>query len=137
MRTPRPGKFALLLVITALAAAAFTASAAAAYSNPVINECANTGKLSHTYTLAQLRQARATLPSSVKEYTNCYDVISSAIVSALKTGTFTGGSGTSSGGSFLPTPVIVILVILILAAITFGAIAIRRRRPGSGGSSSP
>ena len=113
--------------------ALLAAPSALAANNPVISDCYNNGKLTHTYTLAQLRHARATLPASVKEYTNCYDVISQAIVAALKTGTYTGGSGKSSGGSFLPTPVIIFLVVLILVALTFGVLALRRRGSGPGG----
>lgn len=131
---------ALLCAAIALALTMLAPSSALAGTDPVISECANTGRLEHTYTLAQLRHARATLPSSVKEYTNCYDVISQAIVATLKTGTDTGGSGKSSGGSFLPTPVIIVLVVLILAAVTFGVIAVRRRQrggPGAGGSGGP
>ncbi|MFZ0088711.1 MAG: hypothetical protein WAL63_04340 [Solirubrobacteraceae bacterium] len=108
------------------------APALAAGGNPVINNCESQGRLTTTYSLAQLQHALAIMPASVKQYTNCYDVIQSAIQAAKqhKTGTVTDSS--SSGGSFLPTPVIVILVILILAAITFGAIAIRRHRAGAG-----
>ncbi len=115
-------------------------SALAAGGNPVINNCESTGRLTQSFTLEELHHALAIMPASVKQYTNCYDVVQTAIQNAKsgKTGTATGSS--SSGGSFLPTPVIVILVVLVLALITFGAIAVRRRRgppdgsgPGTGG----
>ncbi len=108
-------------------------SAFAAGGNPVINNCESAGRLTQSFTLKDLQHALAVMPASVKQYTNCYDVVQTAIQNAKsgKTGTATGNS--SSGGSFLPTPVIVILVLLILALITFGAIAIRRRREASDG----
>ncbi len=121
----------------AVAAPAVAPRALAAAGNPVISDCQTNGRLTHNYTLPELRHALATLPASVKEYTSCPDVINRAIVAALRTGTYTGGSGNSSGGSFLPTPVIVILVVLILAALTFGALAIRRRRQGGPPSEPP
>jgi hypothetical protein len=123
---------ALACAVIALAATFVAAPAALAAANPVITECSDTGQLTHTYPLAELRHALATLPASVKEYTNCSDVINQAIVAALGSKASKGGSGKSSGGSFLPTPVIVILVVLILAAVVFGAIAIRSRRQGPG-----
>ncbi len=127
MRRPRR-LLALACAAVALAATALAAPLASAASNPVISDCSNNGRLTHTYTLAELRHALATLPASTKEYTNCSDVLNQAIVAALRTGSYSGGSGKSSGGSFLPTPVIVILVVLILAALTFGGLAVRRRR---------
>jgi hypothetical protein len=97
--------------------------------NAIINDCQSTGRLSHSYTLQELRHALAVMPASVKQYTSCYDVISQGVLT-VQSGKKTGPSG-GSGGSFLPTPVIIILVILILAAVTFGALAIRRRRAGA------
>ncbi|MFZ0040067.1 MAG: hypothetical protein WAK93_02070 [Solirubrobacteraceae bacterium] len=128
---------ALVCALTTLTVAAVAVPSATATNDPAITDCSTNGRLTHTYTLAELRHARATLPSSIKEYTNCYDVLSQAMVAALKTGTYTGGSGKSSGGSFLPTPVIVILVILILAAVTFGTLAIRRRQGGPAAAGLP
>jgi hypothetical protein len=126
---------ALACAVIALAATSVAAPAALAAGNPVITECSKTGQLTHTYPLPELRHALATLPASVKEYTDCSDVINQAIVAALGSKTSKGGSGKSSGGSFLPTPVIVILAVLILAAVVFGAIAIRSRRQGPGAGS--
>ncbi len=103
----------------------------AAAGNPIINDCESNGQLTHQYTPAQLHHALAIMPASVKQYTNCYDVIQLAIVKSKSTRQ--GNPSTSSSGSFLPTPVIVILVLLILAAVTFGAIAIRRRRTATDG----
>jgi acyl-CoA reductase-like NAD-dependent aldehyde dehydrogenase len=114
--------------VCTLAAATVAVPPALAAGNAVVNDCQTNGKLTGSYTLAELRHALAIMPASVKEYTNCPDVITQAENSALSTGHFVGGAGKGSGGSFLPTPVIVILVLLALAAVTFGAVAIRRRR---------
>jgi hypothetical protein len=121
---------ALVCAALALAiAGAGLPTALAAGGNPIINDCQSTGKLSHSYTLPQLRHALAIMPASVKQYTSCFDVIQNGIVTAKRTGRAGGPPpGQSSGGSFLPTPVIVILVVLILIAVTFGALAVRRRR---------
>jgi hypothetical protein len=135
---------ARLGVVCTLAIAVVAAPSASAAGNKAINDCQNNGKLTGSYTLPQLRHALAIMPASVKEYTNCYDVISQAELAAVGKGKGSGGSGSGSGGSFLPTPVIVILVLLVLAAVTFGAVAVRRRRaaeddggpgggPGAGG----
>jgi hypothetical protein len=102
-------------------------SALAAGGNVIINDCESNGQLTHSYTLKELQHALAVMPASVKEYTNCPDVIQQAIAAAKRHHGSVPAGG-SSGGSFLPTPVIVILVLLILAAVTFGAVAIRRRR---------
>jgi hypothetical protein len=125
----------LIAVVCAAAALAGASAGApvalAAVGNAVINDCESNGQLTHPYTLQELQHALAVMPASIKQYTNCYDVIQEAI---LKSHGRTGSAGTSSGSSFLPTPVIVILVVLILAAITFGAIAVRRRATANGGS---
>jgi hypothetical protein len=108
-------------------------SARAAGGNPAINDCQSNGRLTHSYTLDQLKHALAIMPASVKQYTDCFDVIQNGVVAAKGTGRSGGAPpGKSSGGSFLPTPVIVILVLLVLVAVTFGALAVRRRRAGDG-----
>jgi hypothetical protein len=67
------------------------------------------------------------MTAETREYTNCQDVINRALAGVVS-GKGSGGTGGSGSSSFLPTPVIVILVVLLLAAITFGALAVRRRR---------
>lgn len=116
---------ALACSVAVLAAAgAIVPPAIAAAGNAVINDCESNGQLTHPYTHQELVHALAVMPATVKQYTNCYDVIQQALVKGQDR---TGTAGSSSSSSFLPTPVIVILVLLILAAITFAAIAIRRR----------
>ena len=100
---------------------------AIAASNPVITDCNDHGRLTKTYTEAQLKLALSTMSPEIKQYTNCSDVITLALAAAIKPGG-TGRGGGGSGGSFLPTPVIVIIVLLALGGATFGALAIRRRR---------
>lgn len=109
------------------ALAAFASAPASGASNPVITDCVAHGALTKTYTIGELHTALGALTAETREYTNCQDVINRAIAAAVS-GKGTGGTGSSGSGSFLPTPVIVILVLLILAAVTFGALAIRRRR---------
>jgi hypothetical protein len=128
----------LVCAVLAVAASGFSAAPALAAGNAIINDCQSHGALTHPDTVAELRHALAVMPATVKQYTNCYDVIQAAIISARKhNGTLPVSSG--GGSSFLPTPVIIIIVVLILAALTYGALAIRRRRgddggPGSGGA---
>jgi hypothetical protein len=125
-------------VLTALAAASVAMpTAAAGAGNAIINDCEANGQLTHTYTLSEVRQALAAMPASVKQYTNCYDVIQQALIQARKTGTAGPGSSSGSGGSFLPTPVIIIIVVLILVALGLGGLALARRRGRSSGSGPP
>lgn len=117
----------------ALALSALTAGPALAADNAVIKDCQSNAKLTRTYSLGALRHALKVLPATDKQYTDCFDVIQQAILAGRKPGSGSGTGSSSSGGSFLPTPVIIVLVVLILAAVTFGALAIRRRRDGPAG----
>ena len=109
-----------------LSAGAFAATAVAA-PNPVITDCVAHGQLTKSYSIQQLHQALGALTAATRQYTNCSDVILRALAAAVS-GKGGSGTGSSGSGSFLPTPVIVILVLLVLAAVTFGALAVRRRR---------
>jgi hypothetical protein len=121
--------FALICAVAALGATAAATPPALAAGNAIINDCQANGQLTHPYTVRQLNHALSVMPASVKQYTSCFDVVQNALVSARKhNGTAPAGGGNGGGSSFLPTPVIIILVVLILAAVTFGALAIRRRR---------
>lgn len=121
---------AFVAALTGLAACWLTSAPAfaAGGQNPIITDCLEhpSGLTGH-YTVAELTQALNTMSPETREYTSCPDVINRARLAAISHGgTFTGSS--SGSGSFLPTPVIIVLVLLILAAVTFGAIAVRRRR---------
>ncbi len=94
----------------------------------VITDCRDHGKLTQTYTVVALRDALATMPADVAQYTDCQDVIQTALNAGIHSPTGAGTVSGSSGGSFLPTWLIVVLVLLALAAAGFGAIAVRRRR---------
>ncbi len=124
----------LLAAVTVLGlalsgAGALVAVPASAAQSPVA-DCNANARLTTHYTAAQLRNALATMPADVKEYTDCYDVIQRALLADL--GQLKGNGSGGSGGSFLPTPVIVVLVVLVLAAAGFGTAALRRR--GAGGA---
>jgi hypothetical protein len=118
---------ALLGVVSVLGVGVVAVTAAAAASNPVITDCVDHGRLTQSYTAAQLKFALNTMSAETKQYTDCVDVINNALPAAIALGK-SGGGGGGSGGSFLPTPVIVIIVLLALAGATFGALAVRRRR---------
>jgi hypothetical protein len=130
---------ALFAVVPAIAAAQGGTAAQA------ITDCNTNSKLTAHYSPEVLRTALATMPADVREYTDCYDVIEKQLFAELGTSSTpgTGGGGSSSGGSVLPTWLLIVIVVLALAALTFGALAIRRRRldqqggPGSGGPDDP
>jgi hypothetical protein len=125
-----------LSILITLVCALATASPAAAKQSVVVGDCVAHGQLTQTYSAGQLKTGLSTMSATVKEYTNCYDVIQRALLNEIggvkvKPNT-TAAAG--SGGSFLPTPVIVVLVLLALAGVTFGAIAIRRRTATADGA---
>ena len=128
---------ALICAAVTLAAIAAATPPALAAGNAIIDDCQSHGQLTHSYTVGQLRHALSVMPASVKQYTSCFDVVQNALVSARKHKGKLPVSTSGGGSSFLPTPVIIILVVLILAAVTFGALAIRRRRVGTEGGDSP
>lgn len=106
-----------------------------------ITDCNDHGRLTQSYSAQALRQALAQMPADVREYTNCFDVIERQLFKQLgqKSSGSTGTGSTSSGSSFLPTWLIIVIVVLALAAITFGALALRRRGtpPGPGAPGGP
>jgi hypothetical protein len=94
----------LLLPIFLLALLAVPAVAQAGYQ-AVINDCTNPDhaeQLTKQYTAKEYNDALKHLPSDVREYTGCYDVILNARdKAAAGGGTSTGtggGTGTSTGG---------------------------------------
>jgi len=107
--------------------------AASDNATEAITDCNDHAGLTAHYSVDTLRQALATMPVDVREYTDCYDVIQKQLFAQLGT-SGSAGSGTtggSSSGSVLPTPLLVVIILLVLAALTFGAIAIRRRSGGA------
>jgi hypothetical protein len=119
-----------LVALTALlgAVGCLTAgSATAAGLSPPVADCDTHGYLKRSYSAAELRNALATMPADVSEYTNCHDVIQRALLAKLGKLADAGGSG---GGSFLPTWLLVVLILLLLGGAGLGAVALRNRRTG-------
>jgi hypothetical protein len=123
---------AIMVLVLACAlsvgAPALAGAASGGTASDAITDCNDNGKLTQQYSSEVLRQALAQMPADVREYTDCFDVIERQLFAQLGTSganTTTTGSGSSS--SFLPTWLIVVIVLLALAAITFGALALRRR----------
>jgi hypothetical protein len=135
----------LLVLVCALSMGAPIVAAAASggTASQAISDCNDHGRLTAYYSPSTLKQALTQMPVDVKEYTDCYDVIESQLLKELGHSTSPGTTtapSTSSSSSFLPTWLIIVIVLLVLAAVTFGAIAIRRRSggpgdPGAGGGS--
>jgi hypothetical protein len=90
----------ILVLLAALCALGATAPAAFADYHAVIRECYNTGQLpAGKYSRHDLLQARHHLPSDIKEYSDCEDLINSALAAANRPNS--GGGGTGGGA---PTP---------------------------------
>ena len=123
-----------LSTLIALVCALVCASPAMARQSPVVGDCVAHGQLTQTYSEGQLKTGLSTMNAAVKEYTNCYDVIQRALLNEIGGVKPTTPAAAGSGGSFLPTPVIVVLVLLALAGVTLGAIAIRRRTATTDGA---
>jgi hypothetical protein len=117
---------AIPLVLAVLVLAAAAADPALAASGSPTADCNANGRLSQHYTPTQLRQALATMPADIKEYTNCFDLIQRTLLSEL--GQIHGSGSGGGGGSLLPTPVLIVLVLLLLSAAGLGALALRRRQ---------
>jgi hypothetical protein len=116
----------------AVAALLLCASPSIAADSPVVSDCSAHSKLTHQYSLQQLQGALTTMPPDIREYTNCVDVIQRQLhieLGAVHPGA--AGASKGSGGSFLPTPVIVVLAVLVVGAAGFAGLAVRRR--GGGG----
>src|SRR3954447_23632902 len=70
------------------------AATALASGGAVVRDCTDDGVLQGHYSQHDLRDALASIPSDVDEYTNCRDVIRRAAFGGAG-----GGSGGSGGGS--------------------------------------
>jgi hypothetical protein len=119
----------LLTVIGVLGALPFgivTHPASAAGLSGPIADCDHNGRLTRSYSIAQLHQALATIPADVAEYSPCYLVIQQALLARLAGQRLHGGSG-DGGGSFLPTWLIAVLALALAGGGGFAALAWRRR----------
>jgi hypothetical protein len=83
------------ILATLLAATATTASAADYHA--AIRDCNDDGVLQGRYSAHTLRQARQHLPASLREYSDCEDVLARALAAAARP-----GSGGSGGGNAAP-----------------------------------
>lgn len=124
MRSPRP----LLIACVAILALALLPSQALAIS-PVITDCNAHTKLTKHYTVSQLRNALATMPADVKEYTSCYQTIEDQLYHQLGK-TVPGSAGSSSGGSGISAPILIVIIVIIVAG---GGLAYAAWRRGAGG----
>jgi hypothetical protein len=88
--------------------------------------------LTRHYSPTELRIALSTMPPTIAEYSNCYDVIQRQLLVEIGSQKLSGAAGGGSGGSFLPTPVLVAIAVLALAAAALGITALRRRAPPHG-----
>jgi hypothetical protein len=122
---------AVLLVLGALAVPGIALGA----QSPVVADCNAHSQLTQHYTVSQLRTALNTMPPTVKEYTNCYDVINRALLAQVGSGSGGGSTGKGSGGSFLPVWLIVVLVLLIVGGAGYAFLAYRRQAGVGGGGS--
>jgi hypothetical protein len=120
--------FAALAALAAVAVMLVVPVGTLAAQSPV-DDCNVHAALTRHYTVVELRNALTTMPPTVKEYTNCFDLINHALLAQI--GTPGGGSaGKSSGGSFLPVWLIVILGLLIVGGGGYALLAFRRQGAG-------
>jgi len=87
----------ITVAFVVLCLAALLAAPAYALDNNyqhVIRECYDTGQLpAGKYTREALKKARRKLPSDIKEYSDCEDLINAALAAAGRQGGSTGGGG--------------------------------------------
>jgi len=81
-----------LILIGVLAVVALPASAFAS-ADQVLRDCIFDGKLDRNYSNAELRKAKENLPSDQDEYSDCGDVIASAIKGGSNRGKGAGSPG--------------------------------------------
>src|ERR1700736_2369994 len=82
-----------LQTVLVLTGAAALIAPPAAMAGP-LGDCNSNGKLTGHYSRSELQAALSSMPVTIKEYTNCYDVISRALAATATAG---GGGGSSSG----------------------------------------
>jgi hypothetical protein len=119
----------LITVVCAFVAVSreiFSRPAAAAGLPPILADCNTHARLTVHYSIPQLRNALATMPAEIQEYSDCPDVIQRALLAEVATLRGDGGLG-SGGGSFFPTPLIVVLTVLVVGGAGFTGFAWRRR----------
>jgi hypothetical protein len=121
-----------MLLVCALATASaglLAGPAQGAGLSKAVADCEANARLTQSYTINQLRDALASIPVAVNQYSICHDVLQRALDAKLAALRVSGGSG-SGGGSFLPTWLLIVLVVLVLGGAGFGVAALRQRRRG-------
>jgi len=92
------GRIRHILLGAVAVLAVTTQTAGAADYHAAIRDCNDDGVLQGHYSLHTLRQARAHLPASLQEYSDCADVLAKAIAQAGRP----GSGGTAGGGTAPP-----------------------------------
>jgi len=99
-------------------------------------DCLHNGRLTGHYTVPELRNALATMPTDVREYNSeCYQLILYQLnlqVGTLHITTTPTASG-GSGSSLVSAPLLVALGVVVLVGGGFALAARRRRGDGPGG----
>jgi hypothetical protein len=80
--------------LAALCLLAVAAPVAHADWRAVVRECYNTGDLKGNYSTKDLKDARRNLPSDIREYSDCEDLINAALAAAARNRGQSGGGGT-------------------------------------------
>lgn len=119
----------LVCALATVSAGLLAGPAQGAGLSKAVVDCETNGKLTQSYTITQLREALATIPVAVNQYSICHDVLQRALDAKLAAIRGSGGSG-SGGGSFLPTWLLIVLVVLVLGGAGSAVAALRRRRRG-------
>jgi hypothetical protein len=94
-------------VLAALAVLAFAPATAHANYNDAIRDCADDSILQGSYTKHELRQAIKHLPTDLREYSDCSDVLARALASLAgkgKNGRSTGSQAPGTNDPALRTP---------------------------------
>jgi hypothetical protein len=81
------------LIVLGVFAVLAMPSAAFASANDVLRDCIRDGKLDRTYSNEELRKAKDNLPADSDEYSDCSDVIASAIKGGSDRGSGAGSPG--------------------------------------------
>ena len=132
-------RIALLGALAGSALALPFAGPALASASRVISDCNSNGRLIGHYSRADLQSALNGMSADIKEYTNCYDVIRSALLSSAASGVHgqpANGAArgakvslprhaATSASASLPGPVMAVLILLALVAISGGGQALR------------
>jgi hypothetical protein len=127
MRSPRT----YLIACAAILALAILPGQALAIS-PVTADCNTHTRLTKHYSVDELRNALATMPADVKEYTSCYQIIEDQLYHQLGK-PVPGSAGSSSGGSAISAPILIVIIVVIVVGGALAYAAWRRGGEGDGG----